>query len=156
MEQSTVVEYKINKIIPGTFKLTPKQNFSIQPEQCDVSITLAVQANKEEKQLHFKPEIEYIDQRTKELLATYNALFSFDIVGFDQVIKFRDTVVNVPNNLMLDCFSIVIGTTRGMLLSETKGTYLEKIYFPIFNVVDFLNQLNAQNVPPQPAQPAGS
>lgn len=150
MEHPEVVEYRINKIVPGPFVLTPKTNYTIAPERCDIGMTMNVQVKRREQQIELNPQIIFIDKTTNETLATYTAQFIFGIVNFEQVIRFADNAINIPNNLMLDCLSIVIGTTRGLLISETKGTYLQDILFPIYNIRDLLQQLLANSVPSSP------
>lgn len=64
--------------------------------------------------------------------------FDFYLDNFETVIKKKDKNIDISSNLLNSLFTISYSTTRGIIFSETKGTYLEGLYLPIIDTHKYI------------------
>ena len=142
-----VVRYRIAKIGLPEYSLNEKPNYSITGDDCEVTMNLGIATLREEQQLRIDLRARYIDKRTQEELSDFKVDFYFSILDFENTFSYMNDRVNIPDGLLLDAMSITIGTARGMLVIRNEETYLSEIYLPIYNVLDLLSLIKAQQSP---------
>ena len=140
---SKLVRYKIDEIVEVKFERTDKENnFSLPGDECEVTLTLGIQIMPESSQIGFHFDITYFDKRDREKLLFYKAQSKFGIWDFPNTFEIKpDNSYDLPTDFLTQALSISIGAIRGMLIKLNEGTYLDKIYLPIFNPLDFINNL---------------
>lgn len=71
-------------------------------------------------------------------LAKLHTLTTFNIINFDEIIKKKDGVIQVPNQLIPLTAGISISTARGILTVNLKDTKISNAIIPIINPQSFL------------------
>jgi len=116
-----------------------KKNFSFSLDEMHTSKDLSFEFNIEdginiENNLLSKIiDVHVLGNRKKEPLADLRILYSFSVKNVsDFVIKKDENMIVDPSlNDWLD--NIVLATTRGIMYSEFRGTYVDNVILPIIN-----------------------
>ena len=83
-------------------------------------------------------EIKTADQ--KELLGLIVASCIYEVANFEEIIKIEtEGKINIPQPLVEILNSISISTTRGIMFSTFKGTFLHNAFLPIIDPQAFKN-----------------
>lgn len=83
---------------------------------------------------------EYQHKKNKFVLFNFKYAFDFYIDNFNSLIKKNGKNVDISSHVLYTFFSISYSTSRGLIFSETKGTYLEKIYLPIIDSKKYIEE----------------
>lgn len=71
----------------------------------------------------------------EEPIANYKVVTIFEFPEFDEMIKLNEqNEYAIPTEVDQFCKSIAISTTRGIIYSELKGTYLHNAIMPLVNI----------------------
>ncbi len=73
----------------------------------------------------------------KEILATLRLGFVFEIANLEQIVVVQDNNITLPPGLLNLLNAVVIGTMRGVLFSELRGTMLEDAILPVLDPSKF-------------------
>ena len=65
------------------------------------------------------------------VLGKVNTTLKFGIANIQDIIVIKDGEVGMPLDIVQTLIGVSISTTRGIMFSELRGTYLEKGYIPI-------------------------
>jgi len=57
----------------------------------------------------------------------------YEIENFDDFINKETNIAEFPGNILISLNSISLSTTRGMMYSQFRGTYLHNAYLPIID-----------------------
>jgi hypothetical protein len=83
-------------------------------------------------------EIKTADQ--KEILGVIVASCIYEVANFEEIIKIEtEGKINIPQPLVEILNSISISTTRGIMFSTFKGTFLHNAFLPIIDPQAFKN-----------------
>lgn len=75
----------------------------------------------------------YLITRPKSELAKIRIVYKFDIHDLQNIVTIEDDKIGLPTSVIDILHSIAVSTTRGAMLVELKGTYLEKLYLPVID-----------------------
>ena len=119
-----IIKFSINQPLEIETSLT-NFNFKITP---DVRIA---------DQLHHIAAIMNIEVETMDMLhqfANMSIGYVFEIENFDEVIPLdANGLYNVPDPLVVTLLSVATSTTRGILFTYLKGTFLHNAILPIID-----------------------
>ncbi|MES2479071.1 MAG: hypothetical protein V4561_08285 [Bacteroidota bacterium] len=74
----------------------------------------------------------------KEIIATVRLGFVFEIFNLEKMaVKNEDGSVSLPSKLLDLLNAVVIGTMRGVLFSELRGTQLDDVILPVIDPSKF-------------------
>lgn len=77
-----------------------------------------------------------VDPKSQAQHATIGAAFGYVINNYEEIFyKDKEATSNVPAPLAEIVNSLSVGTMRGILFSELKGTYLKNVILPIIDPI---------------------
>jgi len=82
----------------------------------------------------------YGDAKEQVLLGKIMTALSFEINNFNDFADKGQSVVNLPESIFTTFNSIAISTTRGIMFSQFRGTYLHNAILPIVDPDGFKKQ----------------
>jgi len=80
----------------------------------------------------------FLDNEKKITLASIETSSIFEITNLNEIVKFEDEKLKIPEFLMATLIGISISTIRGMLLAKTSGSIIQNAIIPVINPSDFL------------------
>lgn len=81
--------------------------------------------------------------QSEEYLADFSFAYLFEVIDFDKYIKLTsENVFHIPEQLVPTMKQVAISTSRGIIFSEVRGTYLHNVMMPIINIQDTEAGLN--------------
>lgn len=99
-------------------------NFNIQIEQ---------RINNDDKMVAVTTSIEVIHEEDKQCHASIKTNCIFIIENFQDFISEGNNQVNLPDQFVITLNSISLSTTRGIMYSHFKGTFMHHVLLPIVN-----------------------
>jgi hypothetical protein len=139
------VQYKLARVKEISFSCTDLVNdLSIEVIEKDLKIEIGFnfQIRKEEEEFAISTLILYLF-KTEEVLKYENQIF-FKVKNLDQVASLENDKVNIKDEFLLSLLSVVIGTTRGMMIKNTMGKKINEFPLPILNPKDVLDNIKAK------------
>jgi hypothetical protein len=107
-------------------------NIAILATNFHFEVNAELRVNPELKIILIIVDINIRELNQEELRASISVGCVFDVDNFDEVIKKQnETLYNVPPELDALLKSVSISTTRGIMHSEFKGTYLGNAVLPV-------------------------
>lgn len=103
-------------------------------------VGLEIRVNEEDKTSAHAFEVKIVDKEKNELVwASLRVGCIFSILNFDDiVIRKEDGQTEMPDEYINLLNTIAIGTSRGVLYSELRGTFLHHAILPILDVKSFV------------------
>lgn len=136
-QQEINIEFKISNIelIEKSFHALVLPEGPIPDTQFELAINVSIdKANKKIGNiLQVKMKIENIEH----IAASITVSCTFDIINFDEVITNNGDTANVPESILETLNIITIGTVRGIMFNEFKGTWLHNSILPIIDPKSF-------------------
>jgi hypothetical protein len=139
-----IVEYRIIKILHPEYLLTEKEeDYTITPEDCEINLKMGLRVDNKAETVIANIEIEFIDKRDQQLLMLFKTSSHFKVINFTEALAVKEnvSVVNLPDNFVLDVIQLSLGATRGMLVIKNAGTYLAHIILPAFQAIQLLEAM---------------
>jgi hypothetical protein len=85
------------------------------------------------------------DKGKKNILSSYKTICVFELQDFDKLfIKVADNQYDMDVDLEIILKSTAISTTRGMIISELKGTYLHGAILPLVDMASLIKAQRAE------------
>ncbi|TVR81953.1 MAG: hypothetical protein EA412_02285 [Chitinophagaceae bacterium] len=110
---------------------TPETNFNF-------NISIESRADADNKLVFVIVHVEIKNDDHSVVLGTLSVSCIFEIANFEDLIKVdADGKVNIPQHLIETLNIISISTTRGVMFSTFKGTFLHGAVLPIINPKQF-------------------
>jgi len=111
---------------------TPKSDFNFSNHEFAFKTEIECKLNKEKKWAMVTVGIDLQDNVSKRQLAQLKNMCVFEVQGFDSVIHLdADGRFNVDESLMALFNTVAYATTRGVMYSEFRGTYLHNAFLPL-------------------------
>ncbi len=99
------------------------------------SFTVAITVNDYQKIAFANTEIVIINADSQDKVAFFKTLCIFEIQEFEKIfIKNSEGVFDMPEDLEILLKSIGISTTRGIIYSEVRGTFLHGAIMPLVDI----------------------
>lgn len=104
-------------------------NFNINIEQ---------RINNEEKLVIVVTSVDLIHEEDQQCHASIKTSCIFLIENFKDFIVANTNQVNLPDQFVVTLNSISLSTTRGMMFTNFKGTFMHNVFLPIVNPSTFI------------------
>lgn len=111
----------------------------INSKEFDYDISLRIGHTPQEKKCVLEMHVSITASDNAEVNGRIGLRCTFDIEGFDDYVQGSTSVQAnpFPQDLVYLLNSVIIGTMRGVMFSEFRGTYLEKAYLPVLDPRQF-------------------
>jgi hypothetical protein len=136
------VEFKLARVREISFSCTDLANdlsYATIEKNLKIEIGFNFQLLKEENEFAISTIIQYL-YKAEEILKYENQTF-FKVKNIDQVITLENEKMNIKDEFLLSLLSVVIGTTRGMMIKNTMGKKINEFPLPILNPKEVLGNL---------------
>lgn len=136
------VEFKLSRVKEISFSCTDLVNdltYKVIEKDLKIEIGFNFLIRKKENEFVINTLILYLF-KTKEVLKYENQTF-FNVKNIDQVITSEKDKINIKDEFLLSLLSVVIGTTRGMMIKNTMGKKINEFPLPILNPKDVIDNL---------------
>ena len=102
--------------------------------------------NVEKNELDFKSSLKYIIKGIENPVVELETEIAFEIKDMLKVVQTNEEgQLQINDEFLVTLAGISIGTTRGMLAANTKGSQMAKFPMPILNPKEILDQMNEQS-----------
>jgi hypothetical protein len=136
------VQYKLSRVKEISFSCTDLVNdLSKEVIEKDIKIEIGFnfQIFKDTDEFAICTLIQYLF-KDEEVLKYENQIV-FNVKNIDQVVTLENDKINVKDEFLLSLLSVVIGTTRGMMIKNTMGKKINEFPLPILNPKELLVNL---------------
>ncbi|HCY42418.1 MAG TPA: hypothetical protein DHV48_13855 [Prolixibacteraceae bacterium] len=106
-------------------------NFNINIEQ---------RINNDEKLVIVVTSVDLIHEEDKQCHASIKTSCIFFVENFQDFMVANSNQVNLPDQFIVTLNSISLSTTRGIMFSSFKGTFMHNVYMPIVNPSAFVTK----------------
>jgi hypothetical protein len=131
------------EILNGSLQLPAAPNAAVTTFNFNISIESKADASK--KLVFVIVHVEIKNDDLSLVLGALSVSCIFEIVNFDEVIKIEENDrLDIPQRLIETLNTISISTTRGVMFSTFKGTFLHGAVLPIIDPKQF--QVGSPNV----------
>lgn len=143
MEQANV-NFQLKEIELLELNLINPQT-PLKPERIyNYNINIEQRINNEEKLVFAITSVNLISEEDKQCHASIKTSCIFYIENFQDFVEEHSTAVKLPEQFIVTLNSIALSTTRGIMFTHFKGTFLHNALLPIVNPSAFVatNQNN--------------
>lgn len=77
----------------------------------------------------------------KDEIIKYENQTFFSVLNIDQVVTSENDKINIKDEFLISLLSVVIGTTRGMMIKNTMGKKINEFPLPILNPKELLDNI---------------
>ena len=148
MEENKDIQISLREINEISFYLKP---ISIPIEKIEfgknlnLGIGFRFDVNLEKNIFKFYTLVEYKILEFKDSIVGIETEIVFEIPNLSSVVKKEDdNQLQIENNFLATLAGVCIGTTRGLLASNTKGSPIAKFPLPILNPTEIIENMNKQ------------
>lgn len=136
------VQYKLSRVKEISFSCTDVVNdLSKEVIEKDIKIEIGFnfQILNDTDEFAICTLIQYLFK--EEEVLKYENQIVFNVKNIDQVVTLENDKINVKDEFLLSLLSVVIGTTRGMMIKNTMGKKINEFPLPILNPQELLVNL---------------
>lgn len=148
MEENKDIQISINEINEISFFVNPipipveEINFG---ENLNIKIGFEFDIDQEIGIFKFSTSINFTIQKTAEPIVGIETEIVFDIPNLSTVVKVESNEqFQIENDFLATIAGVCIGTTRGMLAANLKGSPMAKFPLPILNPTEIIENMNKQ------------
>lgn len=127
------IKYKIMNMEESGFYLKPDYDYSaFDKEKINFQFFHQFDPVIDKELLNLKMIVEITPFESNEVLVREEIFCSFSIIPYDKVIQVKEGGFTTSEPTLINTFiSIAIGALRGMLVKNTKGSYLSGCVMPL-------------------------
>lgn len=136
-EKSINLEFKISgiELVEKSFHTPNFASDKLPETQFELAISISIdKLNKRIVNL-LSVKVKSVDDGS--IVATITIVCSFDITNFEEVVIISGESITMPDPIIETLNIITIGTTRGILFNEFKGTWLHNNILPVIDPKSF-------------------
>ena len=136
-EKSINLEFKIHSIelIEKSFQTANMLGDKLPDTQFELPISLSI--DELNRRIINLLNVKVKSTADNSIVATITVVCSFDITNFQEVVIISGDSVTLPDPIINTLNIITIGTTRGIMFSEFKGTWLHNNLLPVIDPKSF-------------------
>jgi len=150
MKKQEDINIRIKEINQCSFNLNQK---SLPKDEIEIGKNLSIglgfnfNVDFENNLFHFFTLITYKNHNTDESVLELETEIIFELNNLKLVVKKQKTPgdFNINDDLIITLAGVAIGTSRGLLASNTKGTPLSNFPLPILNPKELIDNINKLN-----------
>lgn len=145
MEKAKEVQFKLARVKEISFLctdfITDLSNNDIEKKlKIEIGFNIELLTGKDE--IGIRTIIKYLFMGDEVL--KYENQIDFDVKKLEQVANLEKDNFNIKDEFFLSLLSVVIGTTRGMMIKNTMGKRINDFPLPILNPKDILDSLKTK------------
>jgi hypothetical protein len=136
------VQFKLSRVKEISFSCTEFINDlsnDIVEKKLKIEIGFNFQLLKSKNEFGVRTLIQYLFKGDEIL--KYENQIDFDVKNLDQVVSLGKDKLNIKDEFLLSLLSVVIGTTRGMMIKNTMGKRINDFPLPILNPKEVLDNI---------------
>ena len=138
MKKKVNIQYQIKSIELVEASMTPPKDQSSPTRTYQYNINIEHRIIPDKKWFFVMVTINILDDANNMKLGHVKAVVNFAINNFDEFLDANNkTKINLPEEMITVFNSISISTTRGIMFSQFKGTYLHNAILPILDPKSF-------------------
>jgi hypothetical protein len=136
-EKPINIEFRIHSIelAEKTFHIPEFKNNKIPDTQFDVSLSINI--DRANKRIINAVQVKVSTIPDAVTVASVTVVCSFDVSNFEEVIIENNNQFSIPDPVAETLNILAIGTTRGVMFSEFKGTWLHNSLLPVIDPKSF-------------------
>jgi hypothetical protein len=131
------INYQLKGIELVSFTLNQPQERLNQERVYNFEINVEQRINPEEKLIHVFVSIDLIQDEDKQCHASIKTGCVFMVDNLSEFISATTNLVELPDQFVVTLNSISLSTTRGIMFSQFRGTYMHSAILPIVNPATF-------------------
>lgn len=135
MKEKIDIQFQLKNIELVEVNLTPPKALEQQSKTFNYNIGIEHRIIEDKKMLHNIVSIGVHGDDKEHLLGKLKVAISFEINNFSDLVK--DKKAKIPEEMLSLFNSIAISTTRGIMFSQFRGTYLHNAILPIIDPNSF-------------------
>lgn len=142
MAKTKEVQVKLLKVKELSFSCTDIVNdldYNIIEKDLRIEIGFNFQIKKDVNEFIIVTLILYLFK--KDEILKYENQTTFSVLNIDQVVTTDNDKINIKDEFLISLLSVVIGTTRGMMIKNTMGKKINEFPLPILNPKELLNNI---------------
>ncbi len=129
------------ELLKGTLSLPPSMDVSVANFNFTIDVGSKVDA--QNKLIFMIVDVEIRTEDQQHLLGALSVSCIYYVENYEKLIKILDNGrLNIPKSFLDTLNSISISTTRGVLFSTFKGTFLHNAILPLINPQQLTNSLS--------------
>jgi hypothetical protein len=147
MTKEKEVQYKLSRVKEVSFSCTDLVNdlsHEVIEKDLKIEIGFNFQILKDNDEFAISTLIQYLFKGDQVL--KYENQIVFNVKNIDQVVTLENDKVNIKDGFLLSLLSVVIGTTRGMMIKNTMGKKINEFSLPILNPQEILDNIKKSEV----------
>ena len=109
------------------------QNHAGKQDEFEFDISLQIRNNRESKECLHLMRVGINSKKTEKLVGSIQLLCAFSIPNFEEYVSDSEKGSSLPEDLLYLLNSVIIGTMRGVMFSEFRGTVLNNAYLPVLD-----------------------
>ncbi len=136
------VQFKLSRVKEISFSCTDTVNDltnEVIEKNLKIEIGFNFQLLKDSNDFAVRTLIQYLFKGDEVL--KYENQIVFNVKNIDQVASLEKDKMNIKDEFLLSLLSVVIGTTRGMMIKNTMGKKINDFPLPILNPKEVLDNL---------------
>ena len=138
MDKKINIQYQIKSIELVGLSITPPKDLSAKTKTYQYNINIEHRIVPDKKWFLVMVTINILDDANNIKLGHVKVVVNFAINNFDDFLDASDkTKINLPEEMITVFNSISISTTRGIMFSQFRGTYLHNAILPIVDPKSF-------------------
>lgn len=144
-KQDIKLEFKISNIelIEKSFHIPVFQGDITPVIQFDLAINVSVA--KENKKIANILQVKMMVEDSNTVVASITVGCTFDIINFEEVVIISGESETIPDAIIETLNIITIGTSRGIMFNEFKGTWLHHSILPVIDPKSFKQEKSTIN-----------
>jgi hypothetical protein len=142
MAKTKEAQVKLLKVKELSFSCTDIVNdldYNIIEKDLRIEIGFNFQIKKDVNEFIIGTLILYLFK--KDEILKYENQTTFSVLNIDQVVTTDNDKINIKDEFLISLLSVVIGTTRGMMIKNTMGKKINEFPLPILNPKELLNNI---------------
>lgn len=146
MEKVKEVQFKLARVKEISFSCTDFINdiaYNTIERNLRIEAGFGFHLLKDKNEFGVRTLVQYLFKGDEVL--KYENQIDFDVKNIDQVVDLEKDKLNIKDGFLLSLLSVVIGTTRGMMIKNTMGKRINDFPIPIINPKDLLDNIKEKN-----------
>jgi hypothetical protein len=132
VQKPNTISFNIKGIDIIDFNITlPADPLQQEIKSFNFNITSEQKISIEQKLVYTVISIEIFNDNFETKLGSFRSAIIFEITNFDDFIDKNTQNFKLPDDITMVLNSVSISTTRGLMFSQFKGTFLNNAFLPI-------------------------
>lgn len=138
VKKENSIDFSLKRIELLSFNLTHPVENSHNNITFNFDIRSEIKLNKEQKLILVIISIDLFDQEKTIKLGDISTSCIFEVPNYDLYVDLKNNGVNFPEDFIITINSISLSTTRGIMFSQFRGTYLHNAILPVIDPKSFI------------------